>query len=67
MLVGVAQGRLSLEDVQHMLDHPSHQNWRPKAQVAPPEGLFLLEVEYPPHVFVEDVADVEQPPEDCER
>lgn len=67
VLVGVAQGRLSLQDVQHMLDHPSHKNWRPQAQVAPPEGLFLLDVEYPPHVFVEDVTDGEQPPEDCER
>lgn len=62
VLVGVAQGRLSLQDVQHMLDHPSQRNWKTKAQVAPPDGLFLLDVEYPPHVFAEEEEDSEQQP-----
>lgn len=62
VLVGVAQGRLSVQDVQHMLDHPSQRNWKTKAQVAPPDGLFLLDVEYPPHVFAEEEEDTEQQP-----
>lgn len=61
VLVGVAQGRLSLEDVQYLLDHPSERNWNSKATVAPPDGLFLLDVEYPPHVFAEEGEDPGQP------
>lgn len=53
VLVAVAQGRMSLSHIQYMLDEPSHENWVPLAQVAEPEGLYLLEVEYPPHVFIE--------------
>lgn len=51
-LVGVAQGRVNLDNIQHMLDKPSHDNWI-CSHVAPPDGLYLLEVEYPPDVFLE--------------
>ncbi|MPC21678.1 tRNA pseudouridine synthase-like 1 [Portunus trituberculatus] len=64
VLVGVAQGRLNLEDVQHLLDHPSQRNWNSKATVAPPDGLFLLDVEYPPHVFAEEGDDSGQSPQE---
>uniref|UniRef100_A0A0P4VX88 tRNA pseudouridine synthase n=1 Tax=Scylla olivacea TaxID=85551 RepID=A0A0P4VX88_SCYOL len=64
VLVGVAQGRFNLQDVQHMLDHPSQRNWSPKLQVAPPDGLFLLDVEYPLHVFAEEGEDSGQPPQE---
>lgn len=58
-LVGVAHGRVSLQDIQHMLDEPSHKNWVCRAQVAYPDGLYLLEVEYPPHAFKEREGEVE--------
>lgn len=52
-LVGVAQGLVSLDNIQCMLDEPSHNNWVSIARVAGPEGLYLLEVEYPPDAFCE--------------
>ncbi|XP_045120508.1 tRNA pseudouridine synthase-like 1 [Portunus trituberculatus] len=64
VLVGVAQRCLNLEDVQHLLDHPSQRNWNSKATVAPPDGLFLLDVEYPPHVFAEEGDDSGQSPQE---
>ncbi|KAK8395077.1 hypothetical protein O3P69_006080 [Scylla paramamosain] len=63
VLVGVAQGRFNLQDVQHMLDYPSQRNWSPKVQVAPPDGLFLLDVEYPLHVFAEGEDSGQRPQE----
>ncbi|XP_046995765.1 tRNA pseudouridine synthase-like 1 isoform X3 [Schistocerca americana] len=47
-LIAVAQGRLTLEDVQYMLDVPSKDSWNPKAVTVPPYGLFLVNVEYDP-------------------
>ncbi|XP_037089597.1 tRNA pseudouridine synthase-like 1 [Pollicipes pollicipes] len=48
VLVAVAQGRLSLEDVQHLLDVPSKDSWNPRAATAPPHGLYLQHVVYDP-------------------
>ncbi|KAK7081565.1 tRNA pseudouridine synthase-like 1 [Halocaridina rubra] len=52
-LVAVAQGKLTLDDIQWLLDNPSPKNWKPQASTAPPEGLFLLRVKYHPEVFEE--------------
>ncbi|KAG7170202.1 tRNA pseudouridine synthase-like 1 [Homarus americanus] len=54
VLVAVAQGRISLDDVRYLLDNPSPQNWNSRAQTAPPCGLFLLNVGYPEHVLCVD-------------
>lgn len=51
-LVGVAQGLMNLGHIQHMLDEPSYDNFI-YGCVAPPDGLYLLGVEYPPYAFLE--------------
>ena len=43
--LGVGEGRLTREDVQKMLQHPS-LGWNKKGRVVPPHGLHLLDVEY---------------------
>lgn len=58
-LVGVAQGRASLQDIQRMLDEPSHQNWMNVTKVVSPAGLYLLEVVYPPSAFCEKEGEAE--------
>lgn len=55
VLVALAQGCISFEDIKYMLDNPSPQNWNPRATCAPPDGLFLLNVHYPPHIFMDSI------------
>lgn len=46
VLVAVAQEKITLEDVQYMLDVPSKNSWHPRAETVPPHGLYLVNVEY---------------------
>ncbi|XP_071546117.1 tRNA pseudouridine synthase-like 1 isoform X3 [Panulirus ornatus] len=52
VLVACAQGCISSEDIKYMLDNPSPQKWNTHVQCAPPDGLFLLSVHYPSHIFM---------------
>lgn len=45
-LVGVAYGSLTERDVKLMLQIPNHANWNTHAMMAPPQGLYLKQVEY---------------------
>ncbi|XP_074094241.1 tRNA pseudouridine synthase-like 1 [Cotesia typhae] len=45
-LVGIASGIISERDVLTMLHVPSHLNWDQRIQMAPPQGLFLKNIEY---------------------
>ncbi|XP_011497270.1 PREDICTED: uncharacterized protein LOC105361716 [Ceratosolen solmsi marchali] len=38
--------KISEEDIINMLQVPSHKNWNPHVQLAPPYGLYLLKVNY---------------------
>lgn len=46
VMVAVAGGRLSFDDVSYMLDHPSPLNWNGRAKCMPPAGLYLKEIHY---------------------
>lgn len=60
VLVALSHGHLSLEDVNRWLNNPSVCDHGARARCAPSYGLFLLNVEYPPHVFYSDTD-----PSDC--
>ena len=47
-MVDVALGRRPVTDMTRLLEAPDNQDASPPA---PPEGLYLLEVRYPEHVF----------------
>ncbi|XP_066981429.1 tRNA pseudouridine synthase A isoform X2 [Macrobrachium rosenbergii] len=51
--VGVAQGKISLDCIQAMLDNPAPQNWNTRVSPVPACGLYLLQVKYPSEVFEE--------------
>lgn len=45
-LVGVAQGKITLNDIKLMLEIPSQQSWCSELKVVPAHGLYLCEVGY---------------------
>ncbi len=47
-LLGVGEGRLSLDDIRFKLDHPKANHWRPGTPNLniPPHGLYLKKVHY---------------------
>lgn len=47
-LVAVAKGKVTNRDLKLMLEVPSHNSWDPRIKTAPPQGLYLCEVEYSP-------------------
>jgi tRNA U38,U39,U40 pseudouridine synthase TruA len=47
-LISVAAGRISIEDIQYMLENPSEHSWNNRIIVVPPHGLYLTDVEYDP-------------------
>ncbi|PSN29326.1 hypothetical protein C0J52_19956, partial [Blattella germanica] len=47
-LIAVAEGRISVDDIQYMLDNPSKDSWNTRIPVVPPHGLYLVDVEYDP-------------------
>jgi len=47
-LIGVAAGRISIEDIRYMLENPSEHSWNNGIIVVPPHGLYLTDVEYDP-------------------
>ncbi|CAB3382830.1 Hypothetical predicted protein [Cloeon dipterum] len=51
-LITVGQGRISIEDVQRMIDEPGKDSWSSKIFLVPSHGLYLLNVEYNPEDFI---------------
>jgi tRNA U38,U39,U40 pseudouridine synthase TruA len=47
-LISVAEGNISVEEIQYMLENPSKHSWNNKITVVPPYGLYLTQVEYDP-------------------
>lgn len=45
-LVGVAQGKITLNDIKLMLEIPSLNSWYDQLRVVPAHGLYLCEVGY---------------------
>lgn len=66
-LNAVAVGKLRPEDVKLMLQVPSKHSWHSFIRNCPPEGLYLLNVEYNPEDFIctpdvkdsDEIADVD--------
>lgn len=46
-LIGIAEGRITKSDLYEMLTIPSKHSWQ-GVGIAPPHGLYLKNVEYPP-------------------
>ncbi|KAK4292427.1 hypothetical protein Pmani_034807 [Petrolisthes manimaculis] len=51
VLVRVGEGCIGEYEVSVMLNTPSHDTWPAGTQVAPPDGLFLINVHYPPNAL----------------
>lgn len=45
-LVGIAYGSITERDIKIMLQVPNHHHWNTHAVLAPPQGLYLKQVEY---------------------
>lgn len=46
VLLGLAQHRITLEDVRTMLEVPSANSWPKRIKTMPPQGLYLSKVNY---------------------
>ncbi|XP_043225304.1 tRNA pseudouridine synthase-like 1 [Amphibalanus amphitrite] len=46
VLVSCGRGKMSLDDVRHMLENPDKGSWNSLAATAPPHGLYLSRVTY---------------------
>ncbi|XP_050537572.1 tRNA pseudouridine synthase A isoform X2 [Daktulosphaira vitifoliae] len=46
VLIGVAQKKLSYNDVLYMFDNPSSKSWNPRVSTAPSHGLYLYDIGY---------------------
>ncbi|XP_050423245.1 tRNA pseudouridine synthase-like 1 [Adelges cooleyi] len=46
VLLGVAQKKISYDDVKYMFDNPSSKSWNPKASTVPSYGLYLYDIGY---------------------
>ncbi|KDR22354.1 hypothetical protein L798_02012, partial [Zootermopsis nevadensis] len=45
-LISVAEGHISVGEIQYMLENPSKHSWNSRINVVPPYGLYLTKVEY---------------------
>lgn len=46
MLIKIAQGVISYDDVKYMFDNPSPNSWNPRVSTAPSHGLYLYDMGY---------------------
>lgn len=59
-LISVAEGHISVGEIQYMLENPSKHSWNSRINVVPPYGLYLTKVEYDPLEMVMPQEKVEQ-------
>lgn len=46
VLIGVAQKKLTYDDVLYMFENPSSKSWNPRVSTAPSHGLYLFDIGY---------------------
>ncbi|CAL4139949.1 unnamed protein product, partial [Meganyctiphanes norvegica] len=59
VIVAAAQNKISLTDVEFMLNNPSIYSWNPRICTAPSHGLYLINVHYPETAFEEEASSQE--------
>ncbi|KAL1137992.1 hypothetical protein AAG570_009687 [Ranatra chinensis] len=52
VLISLAQGKLTLSDVENLFKNPSPESWLEKAVLVPGCGLYLVNVQYHPEDFL---------------